>query len=173
MYFSEPLFCMARWMKGRAGCLTVRIESGVLAEGSSERFARGGQRSFGVLEGLEAGCRFLEVVRNLFSHVRETRFRRSFVRPGLVGPFVLLPVLLAIVVVVSCAGAAPAFAAEPWWHLTSGSRPTELPPGGEGTMVVQAVNLGDESTNGGLSSVSITDTLPAPGVKVYEEEFEG
>jgi hypothetical protein len=170
--FSMPLFSVARWMKGRAGCLTVCIESGVLAVGSNERFARGGHGSNGALEGLEAGCRFLGVLRNLFSRVRETRFRRSLARPGLVGPFVLLPLVLVVVVVVGCVGAAPAFAASPWWGITTGLRPAELPPEGEGTLIVQAVNVGDGAQTG-KSARSRSQTSCRRGVKVHEEEFEG
>jgi hypothetical protein len=37
-------------------------------------------------------------------------------------------------------------AAEPWWHLNSSLRPAVLKPGGEGTIVVQALNVGDGCT---------------------------
>jgi hypothetical protein len=79
----------------------------------------------------------------------------------------------------------------PWWHLTSGSRPTNLPPGGKGEIVAMITNLGDAAASGcvkapgagkykdpgcseeasepgkgefELSPVRITDTLP-PGLK--------
>ena len=79
----------------------------------------------------------------------------------------------------------------PWWHLTSGSRPANLPPGGQGEIVAMVTNLGDvgasgcvkapgagkykdpgcsevasapEKGNFELSPVRITDTLP-PGLK--------
>jgi hypothetical protein len=48
-----------------------------------------------------------------------------------------------------------------WWHLTSGAQPANLPPGGEGTIVVVASNLGDAPVDGAASPVTITDTLPA------------
>ena len=72
------------------------------------------------------------------------------------------------------AGPASAFAASPWWHLTSGSRPTEVQPGGSGQIVVTASNLGDADANGGSEPVKITDKLPAglsaTGVEGFVEE---
>ncbi len=59
------------------------------------------------------------------------------------------------------AGATQASAAAgPWWHLTSRLIPSHLPPGGEGTIVVQAINLGNAPTSG---PYTFTDKLP-PGV---------
>ncbi len=72
------------------------------------------------------------------------------------------------------AGPASALAASPWWHLTSGSRPTEVQPGGSGQIVVTASNLGDADANGGSEPVKITDKLPvglsATGVEGFVEE---
>ncbi len=48
-------------------------------------------------------------------------------------------------------GVSSASAAEPWWHLNSGSEPANIAPGGEGKIVVTATNLGDADANGGLS----------------------
>ncbi len=45
-------------------------------------------------------------------------------------------------------GIASASAAEPWWHLTSGSAPANLPPEGRGEIVLTAANLGDADANG-------------------------
>ncbi len=60
-------------------------------------------------------------------------------------------------------GAAPASAVptSAWWHLWSGTRPTNLPPGGDGTIVVVATNLGDGSINAKESPITVSDTLPA------------
>jgi hypothetical protein len=73
-------------------------------------------------------------------------------------------------------GAAPALADSPWWHLTSEPRPTYLPPGGSGQIVVLATNLGDASTGGTSAPVQIADTLPAGlkavSVKAYAQEYE-
>ena len=63
--------------------------------------------------------------------------------------------------------AANAAEVTPWWHLTSGSRPSVLPAAteeegtvtpGKGQLVVTASNLGDAATSGLLT---IADTLPA------------
>ncbi len=54
----------------------------------------------------------------------------------------LLPNLLAMIVavlLVLAVGASAALAAAPWWHLTSGSRPAFLQPGGEGADFVNEV----------------------------------
>ena len=48
----------------------------------------------------------------------------------------------------------------PWWHVSVGSRPTHLAPGGEGTVVVFVTNLGDGEVNGGAAPVTVVDTLP-------------
>ena len=69
--------------------------------------------------------------------------------------------VLTLIVLVMVAGAAPAaFATEPWWHMTSGARPTYLAPGGEGTIVVMAEDFGDARVDGTKVPVTITDTLP-------------
>ena len=56
--------------------------------------------------------------------------------------------------------ASSAAAAEPWWHLTSGSVPANLPPEGRGQIMLTAANLGDADANGATTPVTITDTLP-------------
>jgi hypothetical protein len=48
-----------------------------------------------------------------------------------------------------------------WWHLTAGSQPTNIAPGGEGTIVVTATNFGDQEVSGASSPLTITDRLPA------------
>jgi len=67
--------------------------------------------------------------------------------------------LLAIVVLVLSASLASA--AEPWWHLTSSSRPTNLAPESEGEIVAVAENVGDAGIDGSKTPVTVTDTLPA------------
>jgi len=80
-------------------------------------------------------------------------------------------VLGGLTVTLGIAAATPAVssAAEslsPWWAITLGARPTELPPGGSGIIVVEAQNRGDGATAG---TVTVEDTLPpnieALGVK--------
>ena len=70
-------------------------------------------------------------------------------------------VSLAVVLLTALAGAAPASATSPWWHLSSGASPTYLQAGAEGHIVLTATNLGDGSADGTTSPVTITDTLPA------------
>ena len=70
-------------------------------------------------------------------------------------------------VLAGCVMAAPAYAQSPWWHLASGARPTNLPPGGEGKIVVQAVNAGDGPTSG---TMTLSDALPA-GVTAQSVSF--
>ena len=68
----------------------------------------------------------------------------------------------SVVWVIVCGFAtSPASAAEPWWQLTSGSRPTNLAPGSEGEIFVTAENVGDASIDGAKTPVTVTDILPA------------
>jgi hypothetical protein len=65
-------------------------------------------------------------------------------------------------------GATPALAQpSPWWHLTTNLRPANLQPDSEGTIGVQATNLGDSATSG---AVTVVDTLPA-GVTAQNVHF--
>jgi hypothetical protein len=69
---------------------------------------------------------------------------------------------LAICVVGSCLVAAgSASAAAPWWQLDSISVPANLAPGGTGTLVVSASDLGDAEVDGSVSKVMLRDALPA------------
>ncbi len=79
----------------------------------------------------------------------------------------LLGAALAGALLAGATSAAPALATTPWWRLQSSARPTSLPPGGEGTLVTQAVNVGDGASSG---AVSITDTLPV-GVTAQSVQF--
>jgi len=67
--------------------------------------------------------------------------------------------LLAMVMVALCCSSA--LANEPWWHLTSGSRPTNLAPESESEIVVTAENVGDAGIDGSKTPVTVTDTLPS------------
>ncbi len=71
----------------------------------------------------------------------------------------LASTLVAIVALLS--GVAPALADAPWWHVSSEVAPTNLPPGGEGEVLVVVSNLGDTEINGATTPVAITDKLPA------------
>jgi hypothetical protein len=84
-----------------------------------------------------------------------------------------LTIALAAALVLACAlGLAAAPLAEavprpptPWWHLSSRQVPAHIPPGGEGTIIVQAINLGNAPTTG---KYEISDTLP-PGLALQGE----
>jgi uncharacterized repeat protein (TIGR01451 family) len=95
--------------------------------------------------------------------------------------FGTLLVLISLLSILSALGASPAVGAEgtpaPWWGLSSGARPTELPGGpcgggGEqpacGQLIVSAENLGNAPTSG---KVTITDQLPE-GLKYKAVEAE-
>jgi hypothetical protein len=68
---------------------------------------------------------------------------------------------LASVCVLAFVAAAPALAEAPWWHISSETLPTNLPPGGEGQLLVVLSNLGDAPIEGAKSTVSFTDKLPS------------
>jgi hypothetical protein len=64
------------------------------------------------------------------------------------------------------AGEPVSFKPRPWWHLTSGARPTVLAPGSEGEIVLSVENLGDAASvithaEANPTPVRISDTLPA------------
>src|SRR6202020_268175 len=82
--------------------------------------------------------------------------RRTVVLVSLV--VCLLFVMMGSLVFVSRGAAAEPVSA--WWRLGSGSRPTNLLPGGEGVIVASASNLGDAPVQGASAPVTMTDTLP-------------
>lgn len=65
--------------------------------------------------------------------------------------------LLCALSLIMIMGASPAAAESPWWHLSSRMVPSHLAPGGEATIVVQAINLGNGSSAG---VYEIEDSLP-------------
>jgi hypothetical protein len=75
----------------------------------------------------------------------------------------------ALTTLTVCFSAAPADAASPWWHITTNVQPANIAPGGEGTLLVHALNLGDAPTTG---DVTLSDLVPE-GLKIQEEEVEG
>jgi hypothetical protein len=58
-------------------------------------------------------------------------------------------------------GASTVLAAEPWWRVSTETRPTNLAPGAEGEIVVTAENFGDASIDGAKVPVTVGDVLPA------------
>jgi hypothetical protein len=69
--------------------------------------------------------------------------------------------LLAITGILGAVAAAPALAEAPWWQINSETAPTNLPPGGEGNVLVVVSNLGDAPIDGTKDPVVVTDKLPA------------
>jgi hypothetical protein len=61
---------------------------------------------------------------------------------------------------VALAVASSALAGSPWWGLTSGSWPSNLPPGGIGKIIVTAENRGNADVSGVANPVVVTDALP-------------
>jgi hypothetical protein len=76
----------------------------------------------------------------------------------------LLAVLLAagalLAASIAPASASAAGPSAAWWQLSSSTTPTNLPPGGEGTLVLSATNLGDATVEGGSKPVTVTAKLP-------------
>jgi hypothetical protein len=71
--------------------------------------------------------------------------------------------LAALALAALAVSAIPASAAVPAYFVTTASAPTNLPPGGKGTVVIEAYNLGDAPAAGATSPIVMTDTLP-PGL---------
>jgi hypothetical protein len=82
--------------------------------------------------------------------------------------------IVSLLLLLAVAGSASAETLSPWWHLTSGSRPSVLPAAreeagkvvdGEGEVYTTVTNLGDATASfiGSTNPVRIVDTLP-PGV---------
>jgi hypothetical protein len=78
---------------------------------------------------------------------------------GLTVSRLLLAVLLSVSGLVLMF-AANARAEAPWWQLGSETVPTNLPPGGEGQLLVVFANLGDAPIDPGKSPVTLTTKLP-------------
>ncbi len=84
---------------------------------------------------------------------------------GVTAVFVAL-VVVAVVGVVPVFGAGSVSGGLPWWQVTSSVRQANLSPGGEGTITVKAVNVGDAPA---VAPVKLVDVLPA-GLTVVEKE---
>jgi hypothetical protein len=75
--------------------------------------------------------------------------------------------LLSALILTATLGASQAQAEEPWFRFTSRTIPTHIPPGGEGTIIVQAINIGNAPTS---APYTLSDTLPA-GLTLQEAGF--
>jgi hypothetical protein len=92
--------------------------------------------------------------------VLEPLERRS--STALNGALLLLAALLSLwLLPLPCADAALPTTTHAWWHLESSPAPTNLQPGGEGEIVLRAVDLGDAAVDGAAGTVTIADVLPA------------
>jgi hypothetical protein len=69
-------------------------------------------------------------------------------------------VVVGVLALVLLFGVGVAGAAQPWWELSSASRPGYLTVGSEAEMVVTAENLGDGAVEGASKPATIVDTLP-------------
>ena len=77
--------------------------------------------------------------------------------------------LLLSALVLVIAGVSSAAAASPWWQLGSEVVPTNLPPQGQGQVIIVVSNLGDAPVDGSKVPVLITDRMPA-GLSVTRVE---
>jgi hypothetical protein len=59
--------------------------------------------------------------------------------------------------------ASPAVAKAPWWQISSETVPANLPPGGEGQIIIVMSNLGDAPIDGETEPVTTSEKLP-PGL---------
>ena len=71
-----------------------------------------------------------------------------------------LGLALCSAVILTLLSASSALAAGPWWGVYSEVVPTNLPPGGKGTIILVLANRGPVPVEGGRNAVKITDTLP-------------
>jgi hypothetical protein len=76
------------------------------------------------------------------------------------GMKVILGAVAAGALLMTLAGASPAQAESPWWHLTSTTRPGILPTEGKGTLVMAASNLSAMNVDATGEPVTLTDRLP-------------
>jgi hypothetical protein len=92
-----------------------------------------------------------------------TRSRR--VAHGLAFP--LVPAIVVAAGLALASTTAGAAITKPWWHLSTNLRPANIAPGGEGTVIVQALNVGDQTTSG---QIVLKDLLPE-GLKIQHVGF--
>ncbi len=79
----------------------------------------------------------------------------------------LLSVAMAAAMLLGLTVPSGAFAAAPWWQISSELGSTYLPPGGSGEIIVSVSDLGDEPVSGAKTQVTITDELPAGLTATY------
>ena len=69
-------------------------------------------------------------------------------------------VVVVVLLLVSVSASASASAAAAWWQITATTAPSNLPPGGEGEIVVQVTNLGDAPVEVAGRPVTLGVKLP-------------
>ena len=72
---------------------------------------------------------------------------------------ILLVLITGFVNALSAPGASAA--TQPFWQIYSETSPTNIAPGGEGTLTLQLINGGGGPVDGSSTAVEITDQLPA------------
>jgi hypothetical protein len=78
--------------------------------------------------------------------------------------------VLAIAIgLLALAGASQAHAALPWWHPSTRMYPANLPLGGEATVVLDAVDVGDAPASGPVEPTT-TETFPV-GIVIQQVEY--
>jgi uncharacterized repeat protein (TIGR01451 family) len=73
--------------------------------------------------------------------------------------FALVASVALVLIAVFGASTASAAASNPQWTVTAFSEPTNLPPGGKGTYIVEVKNTGSAPSDG--SQITVTDVLPS------------
>jgi hypothetical protein len=69
--------------------------------------------------------------------------------------------IMAMLLTGSLAFASMASALQAWWQLNTVAVPANLPPGGSGTLIVSATDLGDAEASGSTEKITLVDRLPA------------
>ncbi len=98
-------------------------------------------------------------------HVAEDPANTHSGRPRRVpGGLLVLSIVVTIFMLQGTHATLAVAAPSAWWHVSTRISPSTLKPGGEGTLALQAINVGDASTSG---PVTLTATLPK-GASVVE-----
>jgi hypothetical protein len=74
---------------------------------------------------------------------------------------VALGAVVTGVLLMSLLFATGADAATGWWHVNTTSIPANLPPGGQGKLIVAPTNLGDAEVDGSGAPIKLIDKLPS------------
>jgi hypothetical protein len=126
-----------------------------LQEGQEEAAARGLRKARPQEVRREAGEEEQESSAQGGEEVTSERPRSSLRRSLVLGT-------LMVAMLCALTSASAAHAAGSWWRLSSVAAPTNLPPGGKGTVVGSVTNLGGEDAKASAEHpIKLTDTIPA------------